>query len=319
MQLPEIPDPVIFVVGPTGVGKSAFAVEVAEQINGEIISADSRQLYKQMDIGTAKPSRQERERVLHYLVDILDPDEPWSITDFLHRSKNLIGVLHLQKKYPMAVGGTGQYVHALMYGWNPPTAQPDIALRTVLESWGNRIGREELHKLLLIVDPAAAKVIDPSNMRRTVRALEVIFVTGNRFSNQRSTRTVDYSTITIGLNLPRTQLYERIDSRIDAMIINGLVYEVERLRNAGYSWTLPSMSSIGYREINQYLNGEVTLEEAIRLIKRHTREYVRRQANWFKKDAPDIYWFNSDGEATNYALEVLSDRSKWTIKVKRTA
>ncbi|HMN12493.1 MAG TPA: tRNA (adenosine(37)-N6)-dimethylallyltransferase MiaA [Bellilinea sp.] len=307
----NIKDPLIFIVGPTGVGKTRFAIEFAESINGEIISADSRQIYRQMNIGTAKPTLEELARVKHHLVDIIDPDEPWSLSSFLERSKKAVVEIEEKGKVPIVVGGTGQYVHSLIFGWTPPSVTANPELRNAIEKLGEAIGARSLHEKLQRIDPEAANNIQYQNMRRTVRALEVIFTTGELFSVQKRSGDRQFSTLTFGLSLPRADLYRRIDERIDQMVLEGLVYEVERLRNLGFSWSLPSMSSIGYKEINSFLNGEVSLDEAVKLVKRHTREYVRRQANWFKADDPEIHWIEASPNAHEQALKIIGYKTNW--------
>lgn len=283
--------PLLFLIGPTAVGKTETALQLAERLSGEIISADSRTFYRGLDIGTAKPTAEERARVPHHLIDIADPDESLSLAEFQQAVYTIADDILARGKLPLIVGGTGQYVHALTEGWIIPQQEPDPRLRTALEGWGEAIGGERLHAGLAKLDPAAGAIIDWHNVRRTVRALEVIFRTGRRFSEQRQRGPARYRNILIGLTRTRPVLYERIDARIDLMIAAGWADEVRALLARGYSPNQPSLSAIGYREIVQYLQGSLTLEEAILLIKRKTREFVRRQANWFKPDDPEIRWF----------------------------
>lgn len=284
--------PLALVVGPTGVGKTEVAVRLAQRLNGEIISADSRLFYRGMDIGTAKPSADERAAVRHYLIDIAAPDETLSLAQFQGLARQTVAQIHANGRLPFLVGGTGQYLRAVAEGWQPPTVAPDAPLRTALEAWSGEIGGKALHERLSLLDPQAAQAIDPRNHRRTVRALEVIFSTGRRFSDQRARGPSPYCLLTIGLTRPREDLYRRIDSRIDLMLASGWVDEVRGLLARGYSPHLPSMSAIGYREIAAYLNGEMGYDDAVRLIRRNTRIYVRRQANWFKPSDPQIHWFD---------------------------
>ena len=287
--------PVTVIVGPTAVGKTAFAIELAKIANAEIVSADSRYFYRGMDIGTAKPTPEERQSIPHHLIDVADPDETWSLALFQQKAYDAIASIHERGKNVIVVGGTGQYIRALLQGWSPPTMEADLVMRSVLEDWANEIGPMEIHKKLAILDPIAAGKIDYRNVRRTIRALEVIFGSGQRFSEQRKVTESPYSFLILGLNRSRSSLYQRIDQRIDQMIRQGFIEEVAGLLEKGYSPALPSMSAIGYREISAYLNHEITLDEAIRLIKQRTRNFVRRQANWFKTNDPQIHWFNLEG------------------------
>jgi len=287
--------PVTVIVGPTAVGKTAFAIELAKIANAEIVSADSRYFYRGMDIGTAKPTPEERQSIPHHLIDVADPDETWSLALFQQKAYDAIASIHERGKNVIVVGGTGQYIRALLQGWSPPTMEADLVMRSVLEDWANEIGPMEIHKKLAILDPIAAEKIDYRNVRRTIRALEVIFGSGQRFSEQRKVTESPYSFLILGLNRSRSSLYQRIDQRIDQMIRQGFIEEVAGLLEKGYSPALPSMSAIGYREISAYLNHEISLDEAIRLIKQRTRNFVRRQANWFKTNDPQIHWFNLEG------------------------
>ena len=287
--------PVTVIVGPTAVGKTAFAIELAKIANAEIVSADSRYFYRGMDIGTVKPTPEERQSIPHHLIDVADPDETWSLALFQQKAYDAIASIHERGKNVIVVGGTGQYIRALLQGWSPPTMEADLVMRAVLEDWANEIGPMEIHKKLAILDPIAAEKIDYRNVRRTIRALEVIFGSGQRFSEQRKVTESPYSFLILGLNRSRSSLYQRIDQRIDQMIRQGFIEEVAGLLEKGYSPALPSMSAIGYREISAYLNHEISLDEAIRLIKQRTRNFVRRQSNWFKTSDPQIHWFNLEG------------------------
>lgn len=283
--------PLIVILGPTAVGKTEISLQLAERLNGEVVSADSRLFYRGMDIGTAKPSPEERARVPHHLIDIAAPDETWSLALFQRAAHQAIADIHSRGKLPFLVGGTGQYLRAVYEGWELPEQRPHPRLRAALEAWGKSIGPEALHTRLARLDPQAAARIEPRNLRRTVRALEVIFLTGKRFSAQRRRGAAPYRTLLIGLTRPREELYARVDARIQAMLEAGLVEEVRSLLARGYAPDLPAMSAIGYKQIAAYLRGESTLEEAVAQIKRLTRQFVRRQANWFKTGDPQIHWF----------------------------
>lgn len=283
----------ILIVGPTAVGKTELAIQLAERLSGEIVSADSRLFYRGMDIGTAKPSLEERARVPHYLIDIVNPDQTLSLAVFQEKAKDKIADIHARGKLPFLVGGTGQYVRAVTEGWTPPEVTADERLRNELEKIASREERgvEWLHARLQLLDREAAAKIDARNVRRTIRALEVILTTGRKFSEQRGQVESPYQLITIGLTRPRTELYERVDQRIDAMFANGFVDEVKGLLAKGYPPTLPSMSAIGYRECVRVVNDEWSIEQAKVEMRRATRIFVRRQANWFKESDPNILWF----------------------------
>ncbi|MFN8381227.1 MAG: tRNA (adenosine(37)-N6)-dimethylallyltransferase MiaA [Anaerolineales bacterium] len=282
----------VLIIGPTAVGKTELAIQLAEQINGEIISADSRLFYRGMDIGTAKPSPEEMARVPHHLINIVNPDETLSLAVFQQKARELISEAHTRNHLPFLVGGTGQYIRAVTEGWAPPEVTPDEKMRAVLEKLKEERGLEWLHDKLRALDPKSAEKIDARNYRRTIRALEVIFTTGRKFSEQRGSGDSPYHLITIGLIRPRTELYQRVDERIDLMFANGFINEVKGLLDQGYSPTLPSMSAIGYRECVRVIKGELTIEQAKAEMKRITRVFVRRQANWFKESDPQIRWFN---------------------------
>ena len=302
--------PLILIVGPTAVGKTEIAIQLAEQLNGEIVSADSRLFYRGMDIGTAKPSREEQARVPHHLIDIANPDEILSLAVFQQKANEIIADIHARDKLPFLVGGTGQYVRAVTEGWTPPEVKPNEHLRDELEKQKDENGIYWLHEKLKDLDPVAAEKIDARNFRRTIRALEVIMTTGKKFSEQRGQSDSPYHLITIGLTRPRTELYARVDARIESMFANGFLNEVKSLLASGYSPTLPTMSAIGYRECVEVLEGKLKLEEAKQAIMRMTRVFVRRQANWFKESDPNIYWYqarNGDVDEIEKRIRQLVD------------
>ena len=284
--------PVILIVGPTAVGKTELAIRLAEKMNGEIVSVDSRLFYRGMDIGTAKPSKEEMARVPHHLIDIVNPDETLSLAVFKNMAQKAIAGIHNRGKLPLLVGGTGQYVRAVTQGWSPPEVKPDERLREILEEMKEERGKEWLHDKLKALDAEAAEAIDLRNVRRTIRALEVIFTTGRKFSEQRGSGDSPYQLITIGLTRPREELYQRVDERIEKMFGDGLLDEVRGLLARGYAPSLPSMSAIGYRECVSVTQGSMTLDQAKVEMRRATRVFVRRQGNWFKASDPEIKWFN---------------------------
>ena len=291
--------PLILIVGPTAVGKTEIAIHLAERLDGEIVSADSRLFYRGMDIGTAKPTSEERARVPHHLIDIANPDETLSLAVFQQKAREIIEGIHTRNKLSFLVGGTGQYVRAVIQGWTPPEVEPDERLRDELGRMKDEKGIFWLHDELKNLDPEAAEKIDARNFRRTIRALEVIMTTGKKFSEQRGQSDSPYHLITIGLTRPREELYQRVDARIEMMFANGFVDEVRGLLEKGYSPSLPTMSAIGYRECVSAIQGELTEEQAKAQIRCATRVYVRRQANWFKESDPNIRWFRVEEGVVN--------------------
>jgi len=283
--------PLILIVGPTAVGKTEISIQLAERLDGEIVSVDSRLFYRGMDIGTAKPTTDEQARVPHHLIDIADPDETLSLAVFQQKAREIIGDIHTRNKLPFLVGGTGQYVRAVIQGWTPPEVEPDEDMRNELESQKEEYGIYWLYEKLINLDPEAAEKIDPRNYRRTIRALEVIMTTGKKFSEQRGQSDSPYHLVMIGLTRPRDELYQRVDARIEMMFANEFIVEVKGLLEKGYSPSLPTMSAIGYRECVSVIKGELTEEQAKVQIRHATRVYVRRQANWFKESDPNIRWF----------------------------
>lgn len=316
MSLSKLIRPVLFIIGPTASGKTDLSIKLAEYLDTEVISADSRYFYRMMNIGTAKPGKDETGNIIHHMIDIADPDETISVAEYKLKVTPILEGLHSRKKIPMIVGGTGQYVHAILHNWTMPVVEPDFKLREILEEYAKKNGKLRLFEVLEKIDPDAAKIIDYRNLRRTIRALEVILKTGYRFSAQRQKDLSPYSTKLIGNNWPREVLYERIDQRIKQMIDQGFIEEVEILLSKGYSIDLPSMSAIGYREIASYLQNEITLDEAIILMKRNSRRYVRRQANWFKIDDPDIKWFESKAIDLSSIIKFIKSETEWKIPQK---
>ena len=301
--------PLVLIVGPTAVGKTELAIQLAEHLNGEIVSADSRLFYRGMDIGTAKPTPEERARVPHHLIDIANPDEILSLAVFQQKAREAISAIHTRSKLPFLVGGTGQYIRAVTQGWSPPGVEPDEKLRAELEREKEDNGIYWLHDKLRTLDPEASQKIDARNYRRTIRALEVILTTGRKFSEQRGQADTPYQLLAIGLTRPRPELYERVDQRINSMFASGFIDEVRNLLAVGYSPSLPTLSAIGYRECIRVVKGEISEEQAKAEIRRKTRIFVRRQANWFKESDPGIRWFRVQegvtGEVESYLKSAL--------------
>jgi tRNA dimethylallyltransferase len=284
----------VAVVGPTAVGKTALSIELAQRLGGEIISADSRLVYRGMDIGTAKPTPQERAQIPHHLIDVVDPDQAFSLGAYRKAALAAIEDIHRRGQLPMLVGGTGQYLTAVLEGWLPPPAPADRSLRNELEALAEVRGPQALHARLAKVDPDRAQAIDPRNVRRVVRALEIYHTTGVRPSQARHKQPPPFDSFRAGLIRPRVELYARIDRRMDEMLQAGWLREVEALLERGLDPEAPSMSAIGYRQLARVVRGEQPLEDAVRQIRRATRQFVRRQANWFKADDPSIAWFTME-------------------------
>ncbi len=307
------PLPLVVIVGPTGVGKTELSIQLALHLNGEIVSADSRLFYREMDIGTAKPGLEDRALVPHHLIDVADPDQVWSLAMFQKAAMQAIQAIQTSGHLPFLVGGTGQYVRAIVDGWALPEVKPHPKLRSALEHWAEEITPQGLHDRLRILDASSAERIDARNLRRTIRALEVILTTGKRFSEQRGQQKNLYHTCTLGLFRPRDELYKRIDIRIEKMIEAGLVSEVQSLLNRGYSPDLPTLSAIGYHEIIDHLYGKFSLDEAVEQMKRRTRIFVRRQANWFKITDPNIHWYDAQHLSHD---QIMQDIRYWLDKYR---
>jgi len=282
----------VAIVGPTGIGKSRLALHLARKFGGEIISADSRQVYRHMDIGTAKPDPQEQAQVRHHLIDIVNPDEDFSLAQYQKLAFSAIRDIQRRAKLPILVGGSGLYVRAVLEGWQLPKAKPDPELRRQLEKRAADGDGESLYQELIKIDPAAARKIDPRNVRRVIRALEVHYQTSQTFSRLQGKKALPYRTLIIGLTAERKELYRRIDRRVDEMVKRGLVTEVEKLVNMGYDFNLPAMSSIGYKQIAVFLKGEISLEMAVQQIKYETHRFVRHQYAWFRLSDERIHWFD---------------------------
>lgn len=300
--------PLVSIVGPTAVGKTELSIEVANRLKGEIVSADSRLFYRGMDIGTAKPTNEQLSRVPHHLINVSDPDERWSLARFRRAAMEAIESIHQKSRLPIVVGGTGQYQKALLEGWRPPPRPPDDSIRKQYRSMAREHGPAELHERLKQVDPRRAEEIDPRNVRRVIRALEIYEFTGKPPSEFLARVPPPFRIQVVGLTLPRDHLYQRIDRRIERMFQAGFIQEVQSLLDQGYDPNLPAMSAIGYRQVIDYLQGKITLEEAKGEIKRLTRKFVRRQANWFKLEDPEIRWFQ---KAPGVAEEVVQFLKGW--------
>ncbi|MCP4021693.1 MAG: tRNA (adenosine(37)-N6)-dimethylallyltransferase MiaA [Desulfobacteraceae bacterium] len=286
---------IIVICGPTGIGKTAFAIGLANRFDGEIIGADSMQIYKYMDIGTAKPDKEEKRQARHHLVDIAEPDENFDAGLYASAADSAIQDIFSRGKLPIVAGGTGFYIQALLYGLfrsKPADAAVLEHLTSELEEKGNK----HLYDRLLQCDPEAANKIHPNDTFRVIRALEVFEITKIPISQQQKShefKKQKFKTLKFGLTMEREKLYQRINKRVDMMLDQGLLKEVESLHNKGYSLDLKPMQSIGYKHMGLFLKGEVDWEEAVRLLKRDTRRYAKRQFTWFNKDK-EIVWLEPD-------------------------
>jgi tRNA dimethylallyltransferase len=300
----------IAVLGPTASGKTALALDITGRLSGtysfEAINADSRQVYRFMDIGTAKPTAKERAALKHHLLDIVDPDEPFSLATWLEMANEALESIWSRGAIPIVVGGTGQYVWALLEGWRVPRVPPQEELRRELEA----LPADELLQQLHQIDPEAHAFIQPRNVRRIVRALEVYHATGKPFSHWRTREAPRFEWLALGISIERDQLYRRIDARVDAMMKAGFLEEVRSLRDRGYDCDLPSMSSIGYREMCMYLDGTVTLEEALYRTKVGTHRLARHQMAWFKPSNRRIKWVKDVDEAVARVSEFLGNEER---------
>ncbi|CAB3392266.1 tRNA (adenosine(37)-N6)-dimethylallyltransferase MiaA [Kyrpidia spormannii] len=304
-------NPVLFIVGPTATGKSDVAIRVAQQIGGEIISADSMQIYRGMDIGTAKIPPEERQGVPHHLIDVVDPDTPFTVVDYQKLALETIENVSQRGMRAIVVGGTGLYVKSLTHGLDFSPAGEDPGYRQELRARAAREGPETLHRLLAEVDPETARRLHPHDVRRVIRALEIYHLTGLPMSHAAGRRGSRIPFLMFGLTMERAALYRRINDRVIQMVKQGWVQEVQRLLERGYSRNLTSMQAIGYKELADYLAGEMTLDEAIERIQRGTRRYAKRQWSWFRAQ-PVHQWLDVGGisleEAGRKIAEAIGGR-----------
>ena len=299
---------VIVIAGPTASGKTSLSIELAKLLDGEIISADSMQVYKYMDVGTAKPSIEEMQGIRHYLIDELLPDEEFNVVKFKELAEKYIEVILERGKQPIIVGGTGLYISSLINNINFSETKSDWELREQLGREAEENGPVYIHDKLRLVDPVSAANIHPNNVKRVIRALEVYYQTQRPMSyhNEKSREIPPkYKFVLLGLTMDREKLYDRINKRVDIMLENGLIEEVGRLVEMGYADSITSMQGIGYKEILSYLRNEISLEEAVETVKRESRRYAKRQITWFKR-IKEIKWFSIDNSGnTNNMIEAV--------------
>lgn len=294
----------LVIVGPTAVGKTRLSVRLAKQFHGEIISGDSMQVYRGMDIGTAKIMPGEMEGIPHHLINICEPDQLFSVQEYQQLARQRITEITERGQLPMLVGGTGLYIESVVHDYNMPHVKENTALRKELKEMAQREGKEALHQRLKNVDPVQAGKLHPNDIRRVIRALEVYHLTGKPFSELKRKGTSPFNTLWIGLTMPRELLYERINRRVDDMIASGLVDEVKQLWSKGYRLHLTSMQAIGYKEIMNYLEGDISFDEAVQMIKQGSRKYAKRQLSWFRR-LSEIHWFDITNAKSFQEIEQL--------------
>lgn len=312
--------PLIILTGPTAVGKTKASIGLAKAVDGEIISADSMQVYRHMDIGSAKIKPEEMEGIPHHLIDVLEPDDEFHVVKFQQLAQKAMREIWERGHIPIVTGGTGFYIQALLYDIDFDENEKEDACRKELEAYAREHGAEALHEKLALVDPASAEMIHPNNIKRVIRALEFYEQTGKRISEHNETqrqRESPYAFAYFVLTDDRAHLYERINRRVDQMIEEGLVNEVQALKDKGYTKQLVSMQGLGYKEILDYLDGNCTLEEAIYTIKRDTRHFAKRQLTWFKRER-DVIWINkqSFGYEAELILDEMLSKLPWKAEKK---
>lgn len=306
--------PLLIITGPTAVGKTELSLKIAEELQGEIISADSMQIYRYMDIGTAKASAEERKRVRHHMIDIINPDETYSVADYQQEADRLIREICARGSLPIMVGGTGLYIRAVIQGFLFPEMETNHQLRAELTEMARKYGNEYLHQKLAEIDPEHARKIHPNDLRRIIRAIEIFQETGHNMTyylEKQKYTPPRYNTLKIGLIREWEELYDRINKRVDLMIKKGLVEEVKNIIKAGFNMSATALQGLGYKEIIGYLKGDYPLEEAIRILKKNTRNYAKKQITWFNREK-DLHWFNLTGKSDiKVYQEIMALISKW--------
>jgi len=296
--------------GPTAVGKTEISIKLAKKLNGEIISCDSMQIYKEMDIGSAKITKEEMKGIEHYLVDIINPSEEFSVAQFKEYAEDAIHKIYDKNKIPMVVGGTGLYINSLIYNYSFGDTSKDEKYREYLSSLAEQNGKDYVHNMLKEIDEESFQKLYPNDLKRVIRALEVYKTTGKTMSEylaEQNIYDIPYNVYYYVLTMNREKLYERINKRVDIMMEKGLLEEVIALKNKGYTEDMQSMKGIGYKELLYYLKGEISLEKSIDMIKQFSRNYAKRQLTWFRKD-PRVVWvdkdrFNDDEEVAKFIKE----------------
>lgn len=298
-------DKIIAVAGPTASGKTALAIEICKKFGGEVVSCDSMQIYRHMDIGTAKPTKEEMCGIPHHMIDIAEPDERWSVADFVKAARACIADILSRGKLPVLAGGTGLYMDSIINNTEFVTLPSDEKFKAEMKEYAGKNGNESLHILLREKDPEAAEKIHPNNVRRVIRALEVCHTTGKTFTqvNAESHREPIYDALIFGLNAERSVLYDRINKRVDRMVADGLENEVRTLLNMGIDRNSTAMQAIGYKELLEYFDGKATFDEAIEKIKQESRRYAKRQLTWFGRNTEIIWLMLQDCYSLNKIQE----------------
>jgi len=297
----------ITIIGPTAVGKSDLAMYIAKHFPVEIVNADSRQIYRYMNIGTSKPTPDEQQRVPHHLIDLINPDQNFNLAMYHRLAIEHINSIQENGRIPILVGGSGLYVWSTLEGWAIPHVAPDYTLRRELELFAEQEGSTALHQKLEQIDSMAASKIHPRNVRRIIRALEIYYGTGKQPSGLRHKQAPEFSSLIIGLTAERNELYSRIDQRVGKMVEQGLVEEVKNLSEMGYNSSLPSMSSIGYNQIYQFLQGQLTFSTALEKIKNETHRLARHQYAWFQLKDERIHWLDTgSNDIKKKAIELIT-------------
>lgn len=299
----------LVLTGPTAIGKSNVAIKIALMVDGEIVSADSMQVYKRMDIGTAKPYPEDLRKVPHHLIDIVCPDQEFSVAEYQGKARQAIAEISQRKKLPILVGGSGLYIRAAIDKLEFPGGTRSSKIRKSLQAKMEQVGPEELHRKLKELDPKAAANIHPGNTRRVIRALEVIESTGYLFSDfQKEWLSWEsiYEVVIVALRLPRNELYAKIDARVDKMISDGLVEEVQDLVARGYREAITSRQALGYRQVLDYLENKISPEECTGQIKQNSRNFAKRQLTWIKRD-PRIHWMDTGGKSVELIAREIID------------
>ncbi len=299
--------PLIVILGPTAVGKTSLAVQFAQALNGEVVSADSRQIYREMDIGTAKPTPEQRAQAVHHLIDLVAPDEDLSLAQYQRQAYAAIDAIHQKNRLPLLVGGTGQYITAVLEGWSIPEVPPNPSLRAELETFSAENGVEALYARLLSLDPDAASFIEPRNTRRIIRALEVCIETGRPFSQQRGKHPTGFYVRVYGLTMGRERLYQRADQRVLDMLADGFLDEVRGLLAKGYPRSLPSLSALGYPQLAAHMIDGTPLAQAVEAIQIATHKFIRRQYTWFRGHNHEILWHNVEETAPDALISEAAD------------
>lgn len=302
--------PLVVVAGPTASGKTRLAIELAKLVDGEIVSADSMQIYKYLDIGSAKPSEDERREAIHHMIDFLEPDAEYSVADYTEKAHEVIFDISSRGKMPVMCGGTGLYINSVVDDVTFGEIDTDYEIRAELEEYAKLNGNESLLKILNEFDPISAKRLHPNNLRRIIRAIEFYRVTGvpisehQEMTKQRESR---YDPIMFCIDFDRQKLYERINMRVDIMIKSGLLDEVKSLIDMGYTTALNSMKAIGYKELIDYFDGKSTLDDAVEIIKQSSRRYAKRQLTWFRRDER-IIWLDAEADVVNEAYKAVKEK-----------